>query len=436
MKKKFLKKILCLALAIILILPFSSCARKERAFMELDGITLSEGVYKLMLSIQKGNMAYLINQYYGSHDSDEFWDTVVEAPSTTNDKYYTAAIFKKAENLISAAALFDEMKLELSKEKINAIDKEMSDFVDEFGGGKKEAFEGVLEGYGFTYNDLREYKILNAKAEAAANELYGEKGDKIGAGIKQEYLENNYYAFRQIFLANYYNKYKTDENGDVIYYDGNGNVAYDTVNGTPEPNDDGKLVYYTAEGKIAYDTKSGKPSPILDENGYQETADYTYEEMLERIELAAELMELGAESDKTFEALASVHSDDGVSATLTIYVASNVKYETLGASESYVFLDSATSKLAEMKVGEITLLQDESGLHIIRKYAIEEGAYTKPDYAGWFKDSAFGVYDFNSNLKNDLFTAVLAEYHDKIAVDEEILGASTLRDAVPNYYYH
>ena len=436
MKNNILKKILCLALALVLILPFSACGKKDKAFMELDGVSLSAGVYRLMLSIQKGNMAYLINRYYGSHNSPEFWDTVVEAPSTTNDKYYTAAIFKKAENLISAAALFNELGLELPKAKISAIDKEMSDFVEEFGGGKKDAFEGVLEGFGFTYDDLREYKILNAKAEMAATELYGEKGEKIGAGIKQEYLEDNYYAFRQIFLANYYNKYYTDENGDIIYYDGNGNVAYDTVGGSPEMGDDGKLVYYTADGRIAYDTKSGNPSPVLGEDGYQVTEDYTYEEMLERVELAAELMELGAESDKTFEALASLHSDDGVSATLTIYVAENVKYETLGASESYTFLDSAVAKLAEMKVGEVDLIQDGSGLHIIRKYALEEGAYAKSDYAGWFKDTAFGVYDFNANLKNDLFTAVLSEYHEKIVTDESVLNSLSLRDAVPNYYYH
>lgn len=436
MKNKFLKKFLCLALALILVLPFSACGKKEAAFMELGGVSLSEGVYRLMLSIQKGNMAYLINQYYGNPNSAEFWDTIVSAPSTTNDKYYTAAIFKKAENLISAAALFDELGLELSKSKLDAIDKEMLAFVDEFGGGKKEAFEGVLEVYGFDYDDLRDYKILNAKAEAAANELYGESGNKIGAGIKQEYLEDNYFAFRQIFLANYYNKYHTDENGDVVYFDGNGNIAYDTKNGTPSPNSEGKLVYYTEDGKIAYDKESGLPSPVLDENGYQVTVDYTYEELLERIDLAADLMELGAESDKTFEALASVYSDDGVSATRTIYVAQNVTYETLGSSEAYVFLDKAVATLKEMAVGEITLIQDESGLHIIRKYALEEGAYSNPDYAGWFKDTAYGVYDFNSNLKNDLFTAVLAEYHDDITVDEAILNSASLRDAVPNYYYH
>lgn len=433
MKNKFIKKILCLALAVLLILPFSSCGSKEKAFMELDGVTLSEGVYRLMLSVQKGNMAYFINQYYGNPNSPEFWDTVVEAPSVTNDKYYTAAIFKKAENLISAAALFDELGLTLKKSVTDAIDKEMDGLIAEFGGGKREALEGVLSGYGFSLEDIREYRLLNAKAEAAANELYGEKGEKISAGIKQDYLEDNYFAFRQIFLANYYMKFATDENGDVIYYDGNGNVAYDTQSGTPSPNSEGKLVYYTEDGRIAYDKESGKPSPVLGEDGYQTTEDYTHEEWLERIELAGEIMELGAEDEKSFEALASLHSDDSLTAALTIYVAKDVSYSSISQNS---FLDDAKDKLAEMQVGEVSLFQDDAGLHIIRRYAVEEGAYAKSDYAGWFKDSSFGVYDFNTNLKNDLFTAVISEYTDRITTDEEILNSASLRDAVPNYYYH
>ena len=436
MKNKLFKKILCLVLAILLVLPFSACGKKQENLMELDGHVLSLEVYRLMLSIQKGNMAYLINYYYGSHDSDEFWDTVVDNMSTTNDAYYTSAIYRKARNLISAVALFDETKLTLSDSTLKAIDGEMNAYVEEFGGGSKKAFEGVLEGYGFGYDALREYKIMNAKAEQTANELYGKDGSKISAGLKQEYLEDNYYAFRQIYLANFYNVYKTDENGDTIYYDGNGNIAYDTKGGTAKMGADGKLVYVTEDGKIAYDKKSGKPSPILDEDGYQKTEDYTHDKWLERLDLAAELMELGAESNSVFEALALAHSDDGVSATTTIYVAGNVSYQTLGSSESYIFLDSAVEKLADMEVGEISLIQDESGLHIIRKYALEEGAYANPDYSGWFKDTNYGVYDFNENLKNELFGTVLSKYHDKIETDDTLLETYTLRDAVPNYHYN
>jgi hypothetical protein len=434
--KRILKRIICLLLALILVLPLCACGEKEENLMELDGVSMSMGMYRLMLSIQKGNMAYLINYHYGDYNSSEFWNTVIDKNSTTNNAYYTFAIYQKAKNLLSAVALFEEMKMTLPDSTVKAIDSEMSSFVTEFGGGNRKAFESMLEGYGFTYEDLREYKIWSAKATAVANELYGKDGSKIGAGIKQDYLEENYYAFKQIYLANFYNVYETDENDDIIYYDGNGSVAYDTVNGTPKMGKDGKLVYYTEDGKIAYDQKSGKPSPILDENGYQMTEDYTHEEWLKRLDLAAELIELGSESDATFETLASLYSDDGIAAKTTIYVAKNISYQTLGSSESYIFLDDATEKLAEMKVGELNIIQDESGIHIIRKYALEEGAYAKNEYAGWFKDTVYQVYDFNQNLKNELFGTVLSKYHEKITVDDELLGSTTLRDAVPNYYYH
>ena len=123
----------------------------------------------------------------------------------------------------------------------------------------------MLSEYGFTVDDIREYKQLCAKAEAAANELYGEDGWKISAGLKDEYLKENYVAFRQIYLANSYNLFELDANGDVIYYDGKGNVAYDTVNGKAEMGEGGKIVYYTEDGRIAYDKKSGKPSPVIDD---------------------------------------------------------------------------------------------------------------------------------------------------------------------------
>ena len=42
----------------------------------------------------------------------------------------------------------------------------------------------------------------------------------------------------------------------------------------------------------------------------------------------------------------------------------------------------------------------------------------------------------NENLKNDLFGRVLSEYHSKIEVNDEILEAYTLRDALPNYHYN
>lgn len=434
MKNKILKKFLCLALALIMLLPFSSCGKKEENLMELEGVSMPMDVYKLMLSVQKGNMAYLINYYYGDYNSPEFWDTVIKEPSTTNDQYYTYAVYQKAKNLLSAARLFDEMKLKLPESTVNSIDNAMNELVEEFGGGKKDALNTVIATYGFDYDTIREYKILEAKASYVSNELYGSDASKISAGIKQDYLEDNYVAFKQILIANFYYVFNTDENGDIIYYDGLGKVAYDTVNGVAKTDDDGNVVYYTADGKIAYDTKSGKPSPVLGDDGYQTTEDYVGDELLERAKLAAELAEIGEESQSVFDSLCLDYSDDQASASKEIYVATNVNYQSISAG--YEFMDNVAAELSDMKVGEVRVMQDELGFHVIRRYPISEGAYANKDLAGWFKDTNYGVYDFNSNLKNDLFTSVLSEYHEKITVDEELLNSATLRDAVPNYYYH
>ena len=446
MKNKSLKSLVCALLALLLLFSAVSCGKSEDnphanansspVLMKSDDTSLSLGVYKLILSVQKGNMAYFINLHYGSHDSPEFWDSIIKAPATTADRYYTDAIVNKAKSLVASELLFKDLGLSLPTETLDKINSEMDTLVNEFGAGNKEVLENTLKEYGFSYDDIKTYKTLLAKSEYASDSLYGKDASKISPDIKQDYLEDNYFAFRQIFLSNSYYVYETDENGDTVYYDGNGNIAYDTANGTPKVGSDGKFVYYTEDGKIAYDTKSGLPSPVYGEDGYQKTEKYSYEQTLKRIELAGELMEMGMGSEEMFESLASAYGEDGISQKLTTYVAGNISYSSMGDSDSFVFLDSVAIKLSEMEVGDVTLVQDESGLHIIRKYAVEKGAYAKKDYSGWFNDRVYGVYDFNANIKYDLFNEALEEYREKIEVDEKLLATETLKNAKPNYYYH
>ena len=446
MKNNFFKSLLCALLALLLLFSAVSCGKSEDnppansnsspVLMKSDDTSLSLGVYKLILSVQKGNMAYFINLHYGSYDSPEFWDSIIKAPATTADKYYTEAIINKAKSLVASELLFKDLGLSLPTETLDKINSEMDALVNEFGAGNKDVLENTLKEYGFSYDDIKTYKTLLAKSEYASDSLYGKDASKISPDIKQDYLEDNYFAFRQIFLSNSYYVYETDENGDTIYYDGNGNIAYDTTNGTPKVGSDGKFVYYTEDGKIAYDTKSGLPSPVYGEDGYQKTEKYSYEQTLKRIELAGELMEMGMGSEEMFESLASAYGEDGISQKLTTYVAGNISYSSMGDSDSFAFLDDVAIKLSEMEVGDVTLIQDESGLHIIRKYAVEKGAYAKKDYSGWFNDRVYGVYDFNANIKYDLFNEALEEYRDKIEVDEKLLATETLKNAKPNYYYH
>ena len=430
-RNNILKVTLCLLLALIMALSLASCG-KDR-FMTLNKEELPFDVYKLMLSVQKGNMAYLINYYYGDYNSADFWDTVIDESSTTNDEYYTFAVYNRAKNLLSASAMFKDKDLSLTDKALAGIDSEIDSLIKEFGGGDEKALNTVLSAYGISIDTIREYKTLNLKAKTLAEYLYGANGEKIGAGLKNDYFHENYVSFKQILVASYYPVYKTDVNGDVIYYDGNGNIAYKTEGAIAELGDDGKIVYYTEDGKISYDKENGVPSPVLDENGYQETADYDREELLKRAEKAIELSELAGESEEVFDALAKLYSDDEASAGARIYLATNVSYSSI--NQSYAFFDNVAERLSNMNVGDVTVYQDELGFHVIMRCALEDGAYAKSDYSAWFNDQN-GVFDFSENLENELFNKALSAYHEGIEVDEDILNSFTLRDAVPNYYYH
>lgn len=434
MKKTLVKVLATLLALLLLVLPTVGCS-SGKALLTLDGQSFSVNLYQLMLSIQKGNMAYMINYWYGDVNSDEFWGTVIDENSTTWDDYYTLAIYKKAKNFLAAAVLFDEMGLTLPASVVDTIDKDIDELIENDASGSKRAFNSILSEYGVNADMYREYKILEAKSQQLAKELYGTGGSKIGAALKEEYLQDHYVAFRQILVANYYYVFRTDENGDTIYYTDNGSIAYDTAKGTPKVGEDGKFVYYTADGKIAYDKETGKPSPVMDENGEQKTAKYTDEQMLERFGMAIDLRDMAGESETAFQSLREIYSDesmaDGQLDENLCYVATNVDY----ASINMGFMDDIAEALSAIDVGEVTIVQSDYGYHIVRRYAAEQGAYANKDVSQWFSDSDYGVYDFITNLENQLFLKVLEPYVEKIEVDDELLDSITLKTVAPNYYY-
>ena len=90
MKNKFVKAaavllVLCMLIPMIL----SGCASKGITLVSLDGYNLSENLYQLMLTQQKGKMAYAVNSEYGSYNSEQFWGMTVDMETQkTNEQYY------------------------------------------------------------------------------------------------------------------------------------------------------------------------------------------------------------------------------------------------------------------------------------------------------------------------------------------------------------
>ena len=434
MKKLWIKG-LALLTAIIMFLGAAVGCGSSKALMTLDGEALSVNLYELMLSIQKGNMAYMINYWYGDVNSEQFWGTVIDENSTTWDDYYTLAVYKKAKNLLAAATLLGDMGLSLPDSTVDKIDEEIDKLIENDGAGSKRTLNSILSQYGVNVDMYREYKLLEAKSQYLAEHLYGTGGSKIGAALKEEYLQENYVAFRQILIANYYYVFQTDENGDTVYFTDTGAIAYDTEKGNPKVGADGKFAYYTEDGRIAYDTVTGKPSPVLDENGEQKIASYTKEQMLERADLAVELMDMAGKDAAVFESLRKTYSDesmaDGTLDDALCYLATNVEY----ASINMEFMDQIAEALAKIEVGETTIVPTDYGYHIVRRYAAEQGAYSDSDLSQWFSDSAYGVFDFINNLENELFLTVLAPYTERIESDDELLDSLSLKTVAPNYYY-
>ena len=104
MKNKFIKLIaLVLALCALATMALSGCAAKGETLLSLDGYTFSVNLYQLMLTQQKGRMAYAINSQYGSYNSESYWGMTIDMETQmTNEDYYNNAILERAKNFLCA----------------------------------------------------------------------------------------------------------------------------------------------------------------------------------------------------------------------------------------------------------------------------------------------------------------------------------------------
>lgn len=433
-------RILAFFFAILLLLSsLTACGGKQDAILTLDKNSISVNTYRLMLSIRKGEMAFAIAQSYGSANSEKFWGTVIDDSSTTYDDYYTAEVFEKAKSYLCALALFDELGLTLPDSYVKAVDEEMTALVEEDGGGSKAKLNSILAEFGANYEILRDYKLMVKKIEYLMLSLYGSDASKVSTAVKESYLEENYVAFQQILLSNFYYLFETDKNGDEIYYNGDGSIAYDTSEKSYAVPEGGKFVYYTADGRIAYDTVNGKRKPLTDEKGNQLTGNYTTAEMLDRLNLAINLRDTAAPgSAATFQKLRLAYSDEDLSAeeyhdTLS-YLSTSVSYASI--SSSWSTLDTIAAKLATMEIGEVAIAQTDAGIHVLLKYPTEKGAYADERYSQWFTDSLYRIYDFNSNLTSALLTARIEDYGAQIEVNTDLLKGISLKNSPSNFYYN
>lgn len=411
---------------------FASCGSSlGKPLLSIGSAELSVNVYELLLSRMKGTLARI----YGDQVlGDDFWETTIGLDGSTYNDYFTAEVLDTAKTYTVALYLFDEYGLELPESAISEVDEEMEGLLIGDGDGSKSQLNQILSAYGVNYDMLRDFYITEAKIEYLQTYLYGTEGSKIASNVKEEYMQDNYVCFKQIFLASYYYVYEQDAYGNRVYYADDGkSYLYDTENGVTMTDDNGEIikdkngdeVFFDAEGNILYDTEKGTPVRVQDSEGNYKTEDYTEEELEKisaNIELFASQIDKGDFED--FEDLMMDYSEDYEG----IEEYENGYFLEKGGSYGYEYLNDISEALSGMEVGETKIIESDYGYHLIMKYECSEGAYGEEENAIWFSE-------FSSALIEYLFLQETDAYKEDIKIDEELLGSVDMKSVTHNYYY-
>ena len=419
MKKsvKIISLILCM---VICASALASCSPKT--LMSYEDKKISVNMYEFLLSRMKGTLAY-----YGYEvDSESFWMTIISSDGTTWEDHFRETVKKQALNYIVADKLFDEYNLKLTDEQIKVIDDRLDGYVKS--AGSKTLFNEELKKYGANYDILREVYIIEAKIQVLKEHLYGKNGEKIDADTKEDYFNNNYVAFRQIFLATYDYVKDTDKFGDTVYYTDEKYtaIAYDKQNGVTKIDEFGKTVkdvlgdleYYTADGKIAYDKKNGVIGYLTNDDGDRVIMDLSDEKKNEIYNDAKKYANACSGDVTLFEEYLSLYNEGESDGIIYLYAADGYY---AAQNDSVAYFDDMAKKLVGLEVGECTVFKSLYGYHVISKYENEYGAYDDEDKKEYFES-------FYEELTAFLLDELCASYHDKVEIDEEML------DSIPEMY--
>ena len=441
--RRTIKGWLSAAMALCMLLCcLGGCASTGKTMMELksDGITvkMSVNVFQLYLSRLKGSMA---SSEGADVLNDAYWDVKVDTSLTTRNEKYTEYILEEAKTYLAALYLFEKNGLELPKETEKSIDNKIKEMIENDAGGSKAEFDAMLAEYGANRKVLKEAMIIEAKIALLKDSLFGVNGslidDDSAEGPVNQYYEQNYRRFKQVFLYTYDYAYETEEGSDtVIYYKDTTYTrrAYDTT-AQPKLDSDLKQVYdangdaiFVRDGRTAYDTKSGVRKHLTDKDGNKLMESFTGNRLNQVIDEVMQIEEKVTAGDYAgFDALVEQYSmDEGMdNYPAGYYVTKDTSFDS----------PDVIAKLFELEEGETATVKSEYGYHIIMRYELEDKGYQKKENSDFFISQKSGAYVFTDLLENQLLADYLEPYKSKILVDEAILAEADIKSIGANLYY-
>lgn len=433
---KMAKRLLAILLALLLVtLAFAACSKEKKnlgkPMLRLEKTELSENIFALYLSRLKGSMcsSYL----YGEEaEKDSFWDKYKDSEGLTYNEYYTDQVLHSAKMSTAVLHLFEQNGLSLPESRLDAIKSELAELMEQDADGSKAKFNELLSAFGANYDVLFEARVIEAKFSYLTDHLLGADGSKLGGELIDDYYKQNYARFKQFFIYTSDYAYETDENGDDVYFDKNGKIVYDTTAIAQDKTDRfGNTVYLKEDGHVAYDKIYGVRKQLRDSSGNPIIKTFTGDRLDAALALADEAYAKTEKGNTVgFEELIGRYNENK---NTEKYV--NGFYITKDVSTDLVPKE-LTDALFSMQDGEVAKIRTDKGVHIVMRYALEEGAYSDKENSDFFISTTTGTYTFMESLKSEWMREYLEPYIEKVEiVDEDALKRYNMKRVAPNLYY-
>lgn len=433
-KKNFFRAVTLILSLIAVLSCFVGCASTGKTMMELDGTELSVNVFQLFLSRMKGSLCSSYS--FGAEAlQDSFWDKITSVDGSTYNDYYTNLVLEDAKTYLAALYVFDQKGLELPKSYEEEIDAEIDRLIQEDGEGSKAKMNSILSDYGANLKVLREAYLIDAKISYLTDYMFGSNGSLIADNLIEEYYEQTYARFKQVFLYTYDYVYETDGDGQDIYYKEDGKISYDTAatvkvdgNGEPVLDKNGDRIYVGEDGKIAYNKSGASRKNVLDADGNKVLAGLSEAELAQTKADAAQIFEMAVKGDYDgFDKLVEKYSEDTGMETYPggYYLTATTGYDS----------PEVVEKLFQMQPGDVAQVSSQYGIHIFMRYELEEKGYEAEENSDFFISTTDSNYVFMNDLKNKLLMEYLKPFKERILLDEAVFGQADIKSVGANFYY-
>ncbi|MBP3308015.1 MAG: hypothetical protein J6L90_01095 [Clostridia bacterium] len=353
--KRVLLISVCILLGLVMILGATlgivSGVRRARALVYFDGIDISEGEARYLVSYYKAQyMANLSRGGVSVSDTPEFWSSKVLGDSTYLD-YLRISTESYLRQLTVANKIFDKNTSLTGKDRDN-LKIATEEILSYRAQGSRSTFGELCKKYGFDYSDFVSATEKIYKGWSAKTKIFGDKGENMSLfpDYCEEFLE--YYTHVDLLFI------RTEE---VFVYDESGNRVVD---------DDG----------------SYKTRPLTAE----EVAER--EVRLEAARRAINGINAGSVTPERFYELLAQYGEGDKSMDESGYYFHRESEYTKEFSEVF---DEIVLASYELEEGMCCEIECDIGRCFIRRVPVTDGAYLK---TGAVKDCFSDFYSLTSDL--------------------------------------